>query len=240
MSELGLTYFDIIAIVFVLLFVFLGISRGLMKELGKIAVWVCSLLGAKVLSFPLESTVYNFLEVDSKLLARVTDIVDKVDFTTVTSARNTLSNGLDNMSVLGPLLKGFTDDNWGITDIVQKGSANAETELIEYVMEGIQPIAHNVVNIGTFVGLFVILFVVLTVVISIIVNGLTSIKIVGAVDNLLGGAIGLIKGCLFIIILYSLLFVVLSVTDSNSLSTLMDSKFFDIVVGIKDILPAYL
>ena len=57
-------------------------------------------------------------------------------------------------------------------------------------------------------------------------------------NNLLGGILGVVKGALFIIVLYSLLFVVLSITGSEYLSVLMDSKFFDIVVGIKNVIPA--
>ena len=78
----------------------------------------------------------------------------------------------------------------------------------------------------------------MTVIVNIVIRGLTSVKIVGVANNLLGGALGVVKGCLFMIILYSLAFVILSVSGSEYLTVLMDSKFFDIVVGIKDILPS--
>ena len=161
-----------------------------------------------------------------------------MDFTSLESLRRSLEVGLEKISLVGPLLDGLVKENWNITDIYQKGSATMQTDLIKYIMDVVEPIAHNIVNIGTFVGLFVILFFVLTVIVNIVIRGLTSVKIVGVANNLLGGALGVVNGCLFIIILYSLAFVILSVSGSEYLTVLMDSKFFDIVVGIKDILPS--
>lgn len=238
MAELGLTYFDIAAIVFLLIFVFVGMSRGFLKELGKIIAWVVSLLGAKILVNIVEPMVYEFLDIKNELLLNLNKVIDKVDFTSIETLRNSLERELDSVSLVGPLLDGITENNWGITDIYQTGSATMRTELVNYIMETIEPIAHNVVSIGCFVGLFFVLLLISSIVVSIVIRGLNSLKIVGTADKLLGAGIGLVKGCLFFIILYSLCFIVLSITGSEYLSVLMDSKFFDIFVGIKDILPA--
>lgn len=234
----GLTFFDIGAIVFLLIFLVMGLARGFLKEISKIVIWAGSLIGAKILAYPVEPKVYEFLKIGEELKLNITRVVENVDFTSLESLRRTLEAGLENVSLIGPLLDGLVKENWTITDIYQKGSATMQTDLIKYIMEEVEPIAHNVVSIGTFVGLFVILLFVLTVIVNLIIRGVTSVKIVGAADNLLGGVLGAIKGCLFIIIFYSLAFVILSVSGSEYLSVLMDSKFFDIVVGIKDILPS--
>lgn len=238
MTELGLTYFDIGAIVFLLIFVFMGMSRGFMNELKKIISWVISLLCAKILVGIVEPKIYEFLDIKNELLLNLNKVIDKVDFTSIETLRNTLERELESVSLVGPLLKGLTENNWDITNIYQKGSATMRTDLVNNIMETVEPIAHDVVGIGCFVALFFVLLLISTIIINIMIRGMNSIKIVGATDKLLGAGLGLIKGCLFFFVLYSLFFIVLSVTGSEHLSILMDSKFFDMVVGIKDILPS--
>ena len=59
----GLTFFDIGAIVFIVLFLFMGMASGFLKEIGRIITWAGSLIGAKVLSYIVEPKVYDFLKV---------------------------------------------------------------------------------------------------------------------------------------------------------------------------------
>jgi uncharacterized membrane protein required for colicin V production len=238
MAGLGLTFFDIGAIVFLLIFLVVGMVNGFLKEISKIIIWAGSLIGAKILTYTVEPIVYNFLKVGEELKLNITRVVENVDFTSLESLRRSLEAGLEDVSLIGPLLDGLVQENWTITDIYQKGSATMQSDLIKYIMDAVDPIAHNVVGLGTFVGLFVILMFVLTIVVNLIIRGVTSVKIVGVADNLLGGVLGAVKGCLFFVIFYSLAFVILSVSGSEYLTVLMDSKFFDIVVGIKDILPS--
>lgn len=237
MTELGLSYFDIAAIVFIVLFLWLGIKRGFLQELGKIVSMIISLVGAKILSYPIEPKMYEILGVEEKLVINVQKIVDNVDFTSLESARDTLTVGLNDMPIVGQLINGLVEDNWNITNIIQKASATIQTELSDYILESIRPVVHNILNMACFIGIFIILYFIVSIIVGIIVNGLTSIKVIGSTDKLLGGLIGLVKGCLFIIILYSVLFLALSLSGSEYLQILMDSKFFDIVIGIKDVIP---
>ena len=237
MTEWGLTYFDIAAIVFAIIFVIVGMSRGFLRELGKLLTWVGSFVAAKILSVMAEPTVYEYLGIDTKLRESIVSLVEKVDLSSVESARATLEASIEEISVVGPLLNDFVEENWNITNIVQKASENIRTELADYILESVQPVAHDIVEIGCFVAIFIIALIVLGFVIGLVVKGLTSIKIIGGTDKLLGGVLGLAKGVLFVFILYSLLFLVLSLTGSDYLSLLMESKFFDIVLGIKETLP---
>ena len=234
---MGINYFDIAAIVFAIIFVIVGMSRGFLRELGKLLTWVGSFVAAKILSVMAEPTVYEYLGIDTKLRESIVSLVEKVDLSSVESARATLEASIEEISVVGPLLNDFVEENWNITNIVQKASENIRTELADYILESVQPVAHDIVEIGCFVAIFIIALIVLGFVIGLVVKGLTSIKIIGGTDKLLGGVLGLAKGVLFVFILYSLLFLVLSLTGSDYLSLLMESKFFDIVLGIKETLP---
>ena len=238
MTELGLTYFDIFAIIAIVVFLIIGLSRGFLKELSKILCWVISLIGAKILSYPVEPEMYKFLKVEETLRANISDVVSKVDFTNLETVRGTLSRNISSIPGVGPLLDGFVKDNWNITEMVQKGSANISRELENYLMDSLEPLAHQILNIAVFVGLFIILMIVVSIILSVLTNLFTSIKLVGAANSLLGGVLGIVKGVIFIAILYSLLFVVLSYNGSNYLSILMDSRLFDILLGIGKYIPS--
>lgn len=238
MAELGLSIFDLVAIGFVLVFLLVGLSRGFAKELSSILTWIASLIGAKILSYPVSTFLYTQMGITEKLKSQVTHIVENLDFSNLDALRNSMSDGLETIPIIGSFLTDFAEGNWNITEIFQSGSTRVQTELIEVIMEGVEPLAHNVMNIASFVIVFIVLFIVVSIVLSLLVSTLTSIKIIGVANNLLGGILGVVKGALFIIVLYSLLFVVLSITGSEYLSVLMDSKFFDIVVGIKNVIPS--
>ena len=237
MTEWGLTYFDIGAIIFAIIFIIVGCSRGFLRELAKLLTWLGSLVGAKILSVLFEPKVYEFLGIDGRLQSSVESVVSKVNFTSLETARASLAASIEEISVVGPLLNGFVEDNWNITDIIQTASATIQTDLRDYIISSIQPVAHDIIEIACFVVLFIILMIVVGFIVGLIVKGLTSIKLIGGADKLLGGVLGLIKGALFVIILYSLIFLVLSLTGSDYLSLFMESKFFDIVLGIKETLP---
>ena len=238
LAEMGLTIFDAVAIGFALVFILVGVSRGFAKELSAIITWVSSLLGAKIFSYTVSDMMYAKMDITNELKRRVITIVENLDFSSLNALRNSISNGLETIPIIGPFLTEFANDNWNITEIYQSGSSTIQTELIDTIMEGIEPVAHQVMDISAFVIVFIALFIIISIVLRLMVSALTSIKIVGAIDNILGGVLGLIKGVLFVIVLYSLLFVALSVLGSEHLPVLMDSKFFDMVVGIKNFIPA--
>jgi uncharacterized membrane protein required for colicin V production len=238
LAEMGLTIFDAIAIGFALIFILVGVSRGFARELSAIITWVASLIGAKIFSYPVSDFLYSKMDITVELKRRVITIVENLDFSSLNALRNSISNGLETIPIIGPFLTEFATENWSITEIFQSGSPTIQTELIDTIMKGIEPVAHQVMDIAAFVIVFIGLFIILSIVLRLMVSALTSIKIVGAIDNILGGVLGLVKGALFVIILYSLLFIALSIIGSEHLSVLMESRFFDMVVGIKNFIPA--
>ncbi len=233
-----MSVFDIVALVFVLVFVFMGLANGLAKEVRKILVWFGSLIGAKILAYPVSSMMYGAMSIESKLQTRIGNIAEKLDYTSLSALRSSVENGLETIPIVGPLMSGFTKDNWDLTEVFQAGSTKIQTEVAKIMMDGVTPVAQGVMDIAAFVVSFILLFIILSIIFSLVISVFSSIKVVGVIDNILGGMLGLFKGGLFVIFLYSLIFIVLSVTGSDYLSVLMDSKFFDIVVGIKDLLPA--
>lgn len=238
MGELGLTFFDVGALLFILIFSIMGIKRGFFKEFSKLFGWLIALVGSKILAYPLTEVVYNFFKVHEKLLIKLSEIMNKVDFTSLESARKTLSDGLETITGIGPFLNGYVEDAWSITEILQSGTTSMQTELTNALMKVIEPIAMQIVQIATFTGLFIILMIIISIILSLMNNTISSLKMGAAINGLLGGVLGFIKGCFFIFIVYGAIFIVLSLVGSESLTIFMDSKLFDIIVGMKDVIPS--
>ena len=156
MSELGLTYFDVGALCVVVICLFVGISNGFLRELGKVIVWIFSLVGSKILSILAEPVLYDKLNIHDKLLTELNKIIDLVDFSTIDTMRESLENSLESLFLVGGLLKDITKNNWGVTNLYQTGSLEIKNALIEVLLKDIEPIAHYVLNICCFVVIFLI------------------------------------------------------------------------------------
>lgn len=237
LSELGLTYIDLVGLICIILFFCIGYARGFITEFLKLGSWVLSLIGAKLLAYPLEGTVYNFFKINEKLDLKLTEIVSQLNFSSVETVRTSLDSSLSNLPFVGKLLNDIVYNNWNLTDIIQKASVNIQKELVNSLHIGIEPIIHSFLHIVVFVVLFFVLMVVTNILLGFLRNVFTSIKIVGGVDKLLGGVFGIIKGLIFFVILYFVLFLVLSLSGSDYLSVLMSSRFYDIFIGIGDVIP---
>lgn len=237
MGELGLTFFDIGALILVLIFSIIGVKQGFIRGFIRLITWLISLIGAKILAYPCTDIVYESLGIRDNLIKNISQVIESVDFTSIESARNTLDSGLSSLSGIGPFIKGYVSDSWNITDILQTGASDIQSQLLNALLEVIEPIFYQIVQIGVSIGLFVLLMIVLSVIFSLFSNILTSVKLIGALDSLLGLILGAIKGIIVVVILYMLIFVILSVSGSESLSLFMNSKFFDVIIGMKNFVP---
>lgn len=237
LSELGLTYIDLVGLVCIILFFFIGYTRGFITEFLKLGSWIISLIGAKLLAYPLEGIIYNFLKINEKLDLKLTEIVNQLNFSSVETVRTSLDSSLHNIPFIGKLLNDVVYNNWDLTDIIQKASVNIQKELVNSLHSSIEPVIHYFLHIVVFVILFFVLMLVTNIILGFVRNVFTSIKLVGGVDKLLGGVFGLIKGVIFFVILYFVLFLVLSLSSSDYLSVLMSSRFYDIFIGIGNVIP---
>lgn len=237
MGDLGLTFFDIGALLLVLIFSIIGVKQGFIRGLVHLITWLISFVGSKIFAYPITGIVYDGLGIKENLVKNINQVLDKVDFTSIETARNTLDNGLSSLSGVGPFIKGYVQDAWSITDILQTGASDIHTQLLNALLEVIEPIFYQVVQIGVSIGLFILLMIILSVVFSLFTNVLTSVKLVNTLDSLLGLILGCLKGVIVVVILYMLVFVILSVSESESLSMFMSSKFFDIIIGMNNFIP---
>lgn len=229
-----MTYVDYCCIAVVAIFCIIGIKRGFLKEIGRIICWLISLIGSKILVTPVELKLYDYFKVKDVLSENIMNVISKADFTSLDSLRDSLNAGLSKISFVGSYLGSFTDKEWAITDMYQKGIANMELELHNFILETVEPIAHQVVGIGAFILLFIAFIILSSLFYGLFEKLFTSIKLVGGVNGLLGGIVGIIKGILVVLILYSILFLAFTMTKSENLALLKDSYFYENFIGIED------
>lgn len=229
-----MTYIDYGCIVIVIIFCIVGIKRGFLKEIGHIICWLISLIGSKILVPIVELKLYEYFKVKEVLSENIMNVVSKADFTSLDNLRSSLNQGLSNVPLVGSYLGSFTDKEWAITDMYQKGISNMEIELHDFILESVESLAHQVVSIGAFILLFIVLIFISSLLFGLLEKVFTSIKLVGAANGLLGGIIGLVKGIIVSLILYSILFLAFTVTKSDNLELLKDSYFYETFIGIEN------
>ena len=164
MAELGLTVYDVIGLVLILVFMFVGLSRGFMQELFKLIKWVLSLVGAKILSFFVADYAYEFFKIDAKLTDKLTELVSNLSFTSIEATRKGLSEGLEELPFVGGLLNKGLSEEWGITDILQKASADMQSQLVSFLKDSITPIVMQVLEVASFVALFIVIAIILNII----------------------------------------------------------------------------
>ena len=236
MAELGLTVYDVIGLVLILVFMFVGLSRGFMQELFKLIKWVLSLVGAKILSFFVADYAYEFFKIDAKLTDKLTELVSNLSFTSIEATRKGLSEGLEELPFVGGLLNKGLSEEWGITDILQKASADMQSQLVSFLKDSITPIVMQVLEVASFVALFIVIAIILNIIFSSVHKLFHKSKALGALDNLLGGVLGLIKGALLFLILYSVLFLIFTAVSPTNLEVLQSGIFYEVFVGVGEYL----
>ena len=108
--------FDIVLLVSIGFFVVMGLGRGFIKEIKPIIVWIGSLVGAKILAYPVSTYMYTSMDIDGKLKSSIGSIVEKLDYSSLNALRSSIEGSLSNIPYVGSLMKGFTENNWDLTE----------------------------------------------------------------------------------------------------------------------------
>lgn len=237
LSLYGLTVFDAIAIVVVIVAGIVGLAKGFVRELGNLIATIAGFIGAKIVAMQFSSTVMAKFGVEETVREKLTEMVSNIDTSTVQSVRDGLSSQIYGIKGVGNLLRNLPIDSFDITDLVQKNVGSDISEnLVEILYDKIEPILSNFFYVFTFVAAFIVLFIVFSIIMKALANLIESIAFVGAANSILGAVVGLLKGVIFIAVLFSLFYVVFTFTDSSMLDTFTSSKLFSLVGSAKEYL----
>lgn len=238
MESIGLTLFDVIGIVFIFSFLIYGFIRGFLKEVSGLLSWIISLVCAKMLSFTVGEKLYAVFNIHDKIVAEINSIVDKADFSTLDNLRNSLNKGIENLSFVGKFIGDFVKTKWDITSIYQSGAVDVKSKIVDTLVVSVEPTVKYVMELLAFIILFIILIILTSVILKVLTRVFEKIPLVGTVNNLLGAVAGTIKGIILFVILFATSFVVLSLTGSEWIGVLKESRFFELIIGLRYVLPS--
>lgn len=237
LSLYGLTTFDAIAILIIIVMAIVGFAKGFVRELGNLIATIGSFIVAKIVAiqcYPLVMTKFN---AEEEIRLKLTEVVSGIDTSTVDSAREGLMSQIYGIKGIGNLLRNIPIEHFEITDLIQKNDgADISSDLVEILYSKIEPLLENFFYVFTFVAAFIVLFIVLSIVMKLLAKLIESIAFIGTANTLLGGVIGIIKGIILIAVLFSLLYVIFTFTDSGMLDTFTSSKLFSLVGTAKEYL----
>ena len=214
-----------------------GFKKGFLQELFKLLRWVFSYVLAKILAGTVAIHLYDWLGIEAKLLEKLNNIANSFDFTSIETLTNSVDNGISSLPYIGKFLEGSLKGNWSLTELYQSGVSEMKTKLIELIMDEVTPVAMSMLETISFVLLFIVLAIVLGVIFNCIIKVTHNSKLLGAFDGLMGGILGGLKGLIIFVLIFAILFVIATLTGSEYLTALESSRFFDIIIGIKDVIP---
>lgn len=211
---------DLAIIIIMLLFVLFGFIKGFMKQILSVANWLLSLIGS-----------FLFVKPFSALLSKTaiaTSINGKVANWIATKGA-TFNEMIEPGRIKEQIAQGISELGLpkfiaeAIASGINIGGAEGDMTLAEVLAPSIGSIILTVVS-------FIMLFILLMIILKIIFNLLNNVfdeGILGAVNRLLGGVLGLIKGG----VLVSLVMLLLS-TISGIIPALNNFLVADLDSGI--------
>lgn len=212
---------DIVIYILLLIMIFIGFSKGIIKQVLSTANWLVSLIGAFVLVKPF-----------SKLMMKtpINDSVNKAITDWIATKGTALAVPYDpansNEQIADAISQVLKLPKF-IASIIAKGiniSSTADLTLAEVLAPSITSV---VITVLSFIALFIILLIVLKIIINLL-NLVFDSGVLGLVNKLLGAALGLVKGALII----SLIMLLVSVL-SGVIPSLNEFLITDLKLGVE-------
>lgn len=190
---------DIIIIALMAISIFFGYKRGLVK----VAVKLCALLIAIIVTLIFYQPVTNIIISNTQLDEKIENII--------------IENGTKELEESNEENKNFVDS---MQQYVDTTITNAQNEIVE---SAAKEVAVRIINILVIVGLFIVTRIALTLLVFI--SGIiTNLPIIKQFNELGGALYGIIRGLALIYLILAVVFLVVSMSANNSIVTIMDSS----------------
>ena len=213
---------DLVFIGIILIFAFIGLSRGFIKE-------IVSLIGvilALVVSFYLSRIFADFI---FETFVKDT-VVEKISETIVSTAENSVNGVVDVIPeyiVSAAKSMGFditSSVNNNIASDIESTATSVSTSIVEDVAG---PLISGLIS----VVLFIILFIILKIVIGLIAKAL-KLPVIKSANNFLGFSVGLIRGVLTVVICCYVLTILVNTNDNGLFGITNDRLDSSFILGI--------
>lgn len=205
--------FDLLLIAAILYYFGRGWRKGFLSTLVHVVGYVLACYGAYIGSRALAETIYQ-LFIRQKLIRSVGDALQN----SAASADVSASIGAV-LQTMPKMLQGFVTSFFGGVEGLTKEfggmlSGTAETVSIAVADQMLYPIIYTVLQAISFLLLFFAIMVLVRS-LSKIFRGVRHIPLIGPVNSLLGGVLGLVQGMVIIFIVVMALHLFIGLTGGN-------------------------
>ena len=220
--------FDILLIVIIITSTLVAYFKGFVKIAFRYVSILLSTVIAYIFSLTIASWLYSALGISNKIYTSCTEYLNErvaLMGSNVSDTLNSLSGVeiLDNLGFIGKLLHLKSDS---ITSLLTSQNVTIDG-IARYVTTMAQPIIITVMR----AIVFIIVIIIVSILCGVFANGLTNalnrVNIIGSTNRVLGGAIGLITGCVIVIVLVMLIVFFITVTNDSFIISqhVLDNSF---------------
>lgn len=193
---------DLIFVAIIGISALVSAKRGFVKTLVETVGFVAAVFIAFTVSSPLADMVYDKMVEPPVIKAAVNSVDESAEH----EAFNALPDFIvENSSEFFGATNKFTEK---ITENISKGTENAVRTASQEI---VKPVVTKILSL-LFSAILIIVLLILVKFLAKLLNGVFSFSVVGKINRALGGIIGVIKGIIFVLLIYIIVSFILSVT----------------------------
>ena len=114
LSAYGLTIYDVLAVLALLIFLILGLIKGFVKEVSGLIASIVGFVGAKVIASKFSSIVMLKLNAETIVREKLTEIVSNLDTSSVDNFQMGLRSEIEGIKGFGNVIRNIPIENFDI------------------------------------------------------------------------------------------------------------------------------
>ncbi len=199
---------DLAVIAIIILMALISAKRGFVRVAVEVVGFIAAVMLSLTLSSALSELTYN-KAIEPAIISSVEETAQNVTDTTAENTWNALPKFIKNNA------EKFGVNKQEITNDISNNVGDSAVDIVRNVSQKtIKPMAVSILKTLYTVILMIVLLVVVKF-LARIVNKLFSFSLIGKVNKLLGGVLGVVKGLIIAWIFCSAVYVIISFTENG-------------------------
>ena len=196
---------DLVIVLVLLVFVFLGYKKGLTGSLLKLLSFVIAIVVAFMFYKPVAKYIKQNTEMDDKIRASIVDTFDKQE-EEIKEEKEEAEE--EKEGIKGIIFKEISED-------IKNTANQTRTEIVD---KSADKITDTVINVGSGIAIFLAARIILMI-ISFFIKGITELPIIKQIDKTGGIIYGFVEGMIIIFIVFGIISVITLAVPENTIVT---------------------
>lgn len=204
---------DLIIVLFLLVFVFLGYKKGLTGSIIKLLSFIIAIVISIMFCRPVANYVNRNTEIDDKIKTSIIDIFDKQEDDVSTEEEEEKEKEKEEEGIKEIIFKEISED-------IKNAANETKTQVVN---QSADRITETIINVGAAIAIYLVVRLVL-IIVSFFIKGITELPIIKQVDKIGGVVYGLVEGMIIIYVIFGIIsFITLALPENNISSTIEKS-----------------